>query len=106
MVKPSSLVKPVSVTRIAGRYLAHQESLPKLPVPPLQQTCDRYLAVLDPIIDPEELNHTRKLVEDFQKPGGVGECLQKNLEGRSKKMENWVKHCTDGLGSHCDGAQL
>uniref|UniRef100_A0A8C1DL55 Carnitine O-acetyltransferase n=1 Tax=Cyprinus carpio carpio TaxID=630221 RepID=A0A8C1DL55_CYPCA len=90
MVKPSCLVKPVSVTRIAGRYLAHQEGLPKLPVPPLQQTCERYLAALTPIVDPEELNHTRKLLEEFQKPGGVGERLQKGLEQRGKKMENWL----------------
>uniref|UniRef100_A0A8C1NQP5 Carnitine O-acetyltransferase a n=1 Tax=Cyprinus carpio TaxID=7962 RepID=A0A8C1NQP5_CYPCA len=87
---PSCLVKPVSVTRIAGRYLAHQEGLPKLPVPPLQQTCERYLAALTPIVDPEELNHTRKLLEEFQKPGGVGERLQKGLEQRGKKMENWL----------------
>lgn len=94
MVKPCGLVKPVSVTRITGRYLAHQEGLPKLPVPPLKQTCDRYLAALDPIVDPEELNHTRQLLEEFQKPGSVGERLQKGLEQRAKKMDNWVKTCS------------
>ncbi|XP_076868047.1 carnitine O-acetyltransferase isoform X2 [Brachyhypopomus gauderio] len=90
MAKPSCLVKPVSLTRIPGRYLAHQEGLPKLPVPPLSQTCDRYLAVLEPIMESEELNHTRTLVEEFQRPGGVGERLQQGLERRAQKAENWL----------------
>lgn len=90
MVKTSGLVRPVAVTRVAGRYLAHQESLPKLPVPPLQQTCERYLAALEPIVEEEDLQHTRQLLEEFQH-GGVGERLQKGLERRAKKMENWVK---------------
>ncbi|XP_062844831.1 carnitine O-acetyltransferase isoform X2 [Trichomycterus rosablanca] len=90
MVKPSCLVKPVSLNWIPGRYLAHQESLPKLPVPPLNQTCDRYLAALEPIVGAEDLNHTRQLVEEFQLPGGVGERLQKSLEHRASKLENWL----------------
>lgn len=92
MAKPSCLVKPVSLTKIPGRYLAHQESLPNLPVPPLKQTCDRYLAALEPIVNAEELKHTRGLLEEFQLPGGVGDQLQKSLERRASKLENWVRY--------------
>ncbi|KAJ8413763.1 hypothetical protein AAFF_G00063610 [Aldrovandia affinis] len=90
IMKPSLLVKPVSVTKLVGRYLAHQEGLPKLPVPPLQQTCERYLAVLEPIISEEEMVHTRELMTEFLRPGGVGERLQKSLERRARKTENWL----------------
>ncbi|KAK3527286.1 hypothetical protein QTP86_018602 [Hemibagrus guttatus] len=89
MAKPSCLVKPVALSKIPGRYLAHQESLSKLPVPPLKQTCDRYLAALEPIVEAEELTHTRRLLEEFQLTGGVGERLQKSLERRASKLENW-----------------
>uniref|UniRef100_A0AAR2JEL3 Choline/carnitine acyltransferase domain-containing protein n=1 Tax=Pygocentrus nattereri TaxID=42514 RepID=A0AAR2JEL3_PYGNA len=87
---PSSLLKPVALTRIPGRYLAHQESLPKLPVPPLKQTCDRYLAALEPIVDSEMLKNTQELVKEFQAQGGVGDRLQKGLEHRSRKTDNWL----------------
>ncbi|KAL6463584.1 hypothetical protein MHYP_G00279750 [Metynnis hypsauchen] len=90
MTKPSSLLKPVALTRIPGRYLAHQESLPKLPVPPLKQTCDRYLAALEPIVDSEMLKNSQELVKEFQAQGGVGERLQKGLEHRARKTDNWL----------------
>ena len=66
-----------------------QEGLPSLPVPPLKQTCERYLAMLEPIVSEEELEHTRQLVAEFLQ-GGVGERLQKSLERRARKTENWV----------------
>uniref|UniRef100_A0AAQ4R334 Carnitine O-acetyltransferase n=1 Tax=Gasterosteus aculeatus aculeatus TaxID=481459 RepID=A0AAQ4R334_GASAC len=87
MVKPSRLVRPV--TQIPERSLVHQEGLPKLPVPPLKQTCERYLAALEPIVSEEELEYTRKLVKEFL-TGGVGERLQKGLERRARKTDNWV----------------
>ncbi|KAI5615482.1 carnitine O-acetyltransferase [Silurus asotus] len=90
MGRPACLVKPVCLSKIPGRYLAHQESLPKLPVPPLKQTCDHYLAALEPIVTPEELQHTQRLVEEFQLPGGLGDKLQSSLERRAKKLENWL----------------
>uniref|UniRef100_A0AAQ4S577 Choline/carnitine acyltransferase domain-containing protein n=1 Tax=Gasterosteus aculeatus aculeatus TaxID=481459 RepID=A0AAQ4S577_GASAC len=69
--------------------LVHQEGLPKLPVPPLKQTCERYLAALEPIVSEEELEYTRKLVKEFL-TGGVGERLQKGLERRARKTDNWL----------------
>ncbi|KAM8866748.1 carnitine O-acetyltransferase [Synchiropus picturatus] len=87
VVKPCHLVRPV--TQMQEMSTSHQEGLPKLPVPPLKQTCERYLAALEPIVSEEELDHTRELVNEFLK-GGVGERLQKGLERRARKTENWL----------------
>lgn len=94
LAKPNHLVKPVSATRVAGRYLTHQQGLPHLPVPPLQQTCERYITALEPIVEVEELKHTKELVQEFKKAGGVGERLQKGLEKRAANTENWVSAVT------------
>ncbi|XP_049415888.1 carnitine O-acetyltransferase [Epinephelus fuscoguttatus] len=90
LIKPCHLVKPVSATRVPGRYLTHQKGLPTLPVPPLQQTCERYISALEPILEMDELTHTKELVDEFKKAGGVGEKLQKSLEKRAQKTENWL----------------
>uniref|UniRef100_A0A665WVM1 Choline/carnitine acyltransferase domain-containing protein n=1 Tax=Echeneis naucrates TaxID=173247 RepID=A0A665WVM1_ECHNA len=87
VAKPCRLVR--SVTHVPERSHVHQEGLPKLPVPPLKQTFECYLASLEPIVSEEELEHTRKLVDEFLK-GGVGERLQKGLERRARKTENWL----------------
>lgn len=90
LMKPCHLVKPVSATRVTGRYLTHQRGLPSLPVPTLQQTCERYVTALEPIMEVDELKHTKELVKEFQKAGGVGERLQRGLEKRIRNTENWV----------------
>uniref|UniRef100_A0A8C5RAE7 Carnitine O-acetyltransferase n=1 Tax=Leptobrachium leishanense TaxID=445787 RepID=A0A8C5RAE7_9ANUR len=87
--KPARLVKPVSALKLPGRYLAHQESLPCLPVPPLQQSLEKYLLALKPLISQEEWDHTQQLLDDFR-TSGVGERLQKRLEKRATKTENWL----------------
>ncbi|GAA6069727.1 carnitine O-acetyltransferase-like [Tachysurus ichikawai] len=87
---PTRLARPVVVVQIRHQSLAHQDGLPKLPVTPLKQTCERYLAALEPLVSEEELDHTRQLVAEFLSSGGVGERLQKGLERRARKTENWL----------------
>lgn len=72
--------------------LRFQESLPKLPVPSLQETAARYLKSLHPILTPEELKNSTAAVKEFIKPGGVGEELQKKLEAKARdpKVKNWM----------------
>ncbi|XP_061586746.1 carnitine O-acetyltransferase-like [Cololabis saira] len=87
IAQPCRILRPV--TQIPERSLVHQGGLPKLPVPPLKQTCERYLAALEPIVSKEELEHTERLVQEFLH-GGVGQRLQKGLERRARKTENWL----------------
>jgi carnitine O-acetyltransferase len=75
-----------------GRTLRFQESLPRLPVPTLQETAERYLKSVHPIVTPKEYENTKAAVEEFIKPGGVGEALQQKLLARAQKPEtkNWL----------------
>uniref|UniRef100_A0A2K5F2E2 Carnitine O-acetyltransferase n=1 Tax=Aotus nancymaae TaxID=37293 RepID=A0A2K5F2E2_AOTNA len=94
VVRPLGFLKPSSLMKASGRFKAHQDALPRLPVPPLQQSLDHYLKALQPIVSEEEWTHTKQLVDEFQASGGVGERLQKGLERRARKTENWVSEGT------------
>ncbi|XP_032905233.1 carnitine O-acetyltransferase isoform X2 [Amblyraja radiata] len=89
-LRPGCLVRPIAPTKLPGRYFAHQKSLPRLPVPPLLQTLDRYLLMLEPVVSQEELEHTSQIVKEFAQTGGVGARLQASLERRAGKTENWL----------------
>lgn len=39
---------------------------------------------------PEELSHTRRMVQEFGRPGGLGPLLQEGLERRARHTRNWV----------------
>ena len=86
---------PVMVRTSAALYkpfsmLAKQESLPPLPVPPLQQTMDKYLKAIKPLVDEEDFEYTEDLVKNFSKPKGDGEVLQNLLLEKMKTEKNWV----------------
>ncbi|KAL0638143.1 Carnitine O-acetyltransferase mitochondrial [Maublancomyces gigas] len=75
-----------------GPMLRFQESLPRLVVPTLQETADRYIKSVHPLISASELEATESAVTEFLKPGGVGEALQNKLLARAAdpNVKNWI----------------
>ncbi|XP_066180622.1 choline O-acetyltransferase [Sylvia atricapilla] len=67
-----------------------EREVPKLPVPPLQQTLRMYLQSMKHLVPEEQFKKTKAIVEKFGIAGGLGESLQQMLEGRSEKTANWV----------------
>lgn len=63
--------------------LHFQRSLPRLPVPPLEKTCERYLAAIAPLTkDADDFKRAESVVQKFQT--GVGQSLQKLLVDHDK----------------------
>ena len=48
-----------------SRTFARQGDLPKLPIPPLEETCKRYLRALEGLQDRKEHEETKRVVEEF-----------------------------------------
>lgn len=75
-----------------GKMLRFEDSLPRLPVPSLEETGRRYLKSVHPLLSASEFEHTKKAVEEFVRPGGQGELLQQRLLARAAdpKHKNWL----------------
>ena len=72
--------------------LRFEESLPRLPVPTLEETSARYLKSLHPLLSKPEFENSTKFVQEFVKPGGIGSKLQEKLLARREdpKHKNWI----------------
>ncbi|KAL2157497.1 hypothetical protein VTH06DRAFT_6048 [Thermothelomyces fergusii] len=75
-----------------GPMLRFQDSLPRLPVPTLEETAARYLKTLKPLLTPAELENSTKAVQEFIAPNGPGRKLQEKLIARREdpKIKNWL----------------
>lgn len=47
-----------------------QKTLPKLPLPTLEQTCKLYLQIVTPLLSEQEIKETQAVVEEFQQKSG------------------------------------
>ncbi|KIY72039.1 acyltransferase ChoActase/COT/CPT [Cylindrobasidium torrendii FP15055 ss-10] len=74
-----------------GKTFASQEKLPKLPVPPLEDTCKRYLRALEALQDPEEHKATQAAVRDFLEDEEQGPRIQKKLEEWALEKASYIE---------------
>ncbi|EDV28163.1 uncharacterized protein TRIADDRAFT_21860 [Trichoplax adhaerens] len=70
--------------------LAHQESLPRLPVPRLQETLTKYLRSLKALVDDNEYQSNENIVKEFGQPGGIGDKLTKMIQQKAKTHDSWL----------------
>ncbi|XP_016056333.1 PREDICTED: choline O-acetyltransferase [Miniopterus natalensis] len=77
--------------KMAAKTLSSEEAeMPKLPVPPLQQTLATYLRCMQHLVPREQFRRSQAIVQQFGAPGGLGETLQQKLLERQEKTANWV----------------
>lgn len=60
-----------------------QASLPHLPIPELEKTCERYINAIRPITDDDEFKKTQEIVTSFK--NNVGKALHEELVELDKK---------------------
>ncbi|KAH7084162.1 acyltransferase ChoActase/COT/CPT [Paraphoma chrysanthemicola] len=90
--KQSSLPAGYKEDHSKGPMLRFEDSLPRLPVPTLEETAKRYLKSVHPLLSKNEFDATTKAVNEFVAPGGPGELLQKRLIERRERpdVKNWI----------------
>ena len=67
----------------------YQDDLPSLPVPKLEDTMRRFLRSAEVFLSPDELQHTKAVIADFQRTAGPE--LQAILEDKASDSRNWVR---------------
>ncbi|MFE7747423.1 choline/carnitine O-acyltransferase [Streptomyces sp. NPDC057428] len=82
----------VSQEAAAGATFARESSLPKVPLPTLEASCERFLAWCAPLLTEEERTATEAEVAAFLRPGGPGRTLHAALEeyDATEGVHSWL----------------
>jgi len=70
-----------------------QKTLTSLPIPDLDNTCEKFLTWVNPMLNEEDFKQTRQIVDDFRQEGGDGQKLQQKLLAWAEKedVSNWLE---------------
>jgi carnitine O-acetyltransferase len=79
-----------------GVTYAHQDKLPKLPIPDLEQSCEKYLTAVKPLQSGREHAETRHAVQEFLRNEGpeLNEKLKNYAEGQTSYIEQFCMSST------------
>jgi carnitine O-acetyltransferase len=79
----------LSVAVVSNPTFGHQSKLPKLPIPPLEDTCARYLQALVSLQDEDEHECTKLAVKKFLE--GDGPKLQEQLKEWASDKDSYIE---------------
>ncbi|KAF9446565.1 acyltransferase ChoActase/COT/CPT [Macrolepiota fuliginosa MF-IS2] len=108
MISPPSgtgTVTRFSKDKASGKTLAFQDQLPKLPIPPLEDTCKRYLKALEALQDKREHETTKAAVQEFLETDGP-RIHQKLIEWAKDKASFIEEFWYESYLSHSDPVVL
>lgn len=87
--RPSSEAVEVHTPKKQGLTFANQDSLPKLPVPELEDTCRRHLDALVALQTAREHEDTKAAVDEFLKTEGP--ILQERLKNYASSKTSFIE---------------
>lgn len=83
--------------RSSSGTFAHDDQLPRVPLPTLAESCERFLAWSAPLLTPDERAETAAAVAAFQAPSGPGPILHADLERYNARegVHSWLDNFWD-----------
>ncbi|KAF9174519.1 Carnitine O-acetyltransferase mitochondrial [Mortierella sp. AD010] len=90
--RPRVFSYSTAAPQVTEKSFQNQHKLPRLPIPSLAETAARYKKSLIPILSESDLARAEKAVDEFVKPGGLGETLQSRLHDMDRTEKNsWLE---------------
>ncbi|KAF9653617.1 acyltransferase ChoActase/COT/CPT [Thelephora ganbajun] len=84
-----SITQPPDIINTNTKTFEASENLPTLPIPPLEDTCRRYLRALEGLQEPDEHVRTKKAVEEFL--NGDGPQIQARLKSWAANKASYIE---------------
>lgn len=87
---PAGTLTPSAQNAPNGIMSHYPAVLPKLPIPPIEDSCRRYLEALEGLQDEDEHEKTKSIVKEFLE-SGEAQKWQKKLEEYNEGVDSYIE---------------